>query len=109
MNLDSAIFKCHGEICVHMETSAEIVFAQRLASNEKTIRDRALKKLRKYISARASKTGKHSPQCTHNVLTLDIVTNCGTTTTEYYHCKLVQSDFESFECIVYNCIGQVAN
>ena len=64
-----------------METSAEIAFAQRLASNEKTIRDRALKKLRKYISARASKTGKRSPQCTRNVLTLDIVTNCGTTTT----------------------------
>ena len=41
-----------------MEKSAEIAFAQRLASNEKTIRDRALKKLKKYISVRASKTGE---------------------------------------------------
>ncbi|XP_070201578.1 ribosomal RNA processing protein 1 homolog A-like isoform X2 [Littorina saxatilis] len=39
-----------------MDQSAEVVFAQRLASNEKTIRDRALKKLRKYLSARGSES-----------------------------------------------------
>jgi len=36
------------------ETTAEVHFAQRLASNEKTIRDRALRKLRKWFEARSS-------------------------------------------------------
>ncbi|KAK7499829.1 hypothetical protein BaRGS_00008920 [Batillaria attramentaria] len=40
-----------------MATSAEVTFAQRLASNEARDRHRALKKLRKYISTRASQTG----------------------------------------------------
>ena len=40
-----------------MESTAEVNFAQKLASNEKTLRDRAIKKLRKYIAAKS--TGKY--------------------------------------------------
>ena len=36
---------------------ADVMFAQRLASNEKPIRDRTLKRLRKYIAARSSMKG----------------------------------------------------
>ncbi|GFO26677.1 ribosomal RNA processing protein 1 homolog [Plakobranchus ocellatus] len=39
------------------EMSAEVHFAQKLASNEKKIRDRAIKRLRKYLFARANHGG----------------------------------------------------
>ncbi|RUS80123.1 hypothetical protein EGW08_012122 [Elysia chlorotica] len=39
------------------EVSAEVHFAQKLASNEKKIRDRAIKRLRKYLFARSSHGG----------------------------------------------------
>ncbi|XP_006870907.1 PREDICTED: ribosomal RNA processing protein 1 homolog B [Chrysochloris asiatica] len=41
---------------------AEIQFAQRLASNEKGIRDRAVKKLRQYISVKTQETGGFSQE-----------------------------------------------
>ena len=39
----------------------EIQFAQRLASNEKPIRSKAIKKLRKYIIVRSHKSKGRSP------------------------------------------------
>ncbi|XP_030052319.1 LOW QUALITY PROTEIN: ribosomal RNA processing protein 1 homolog B-like [Microcaecilia unicolor] len=43
--------------------SVEVQFAQRLASNEKVIRDRSIKRLRKYITAKTTKrTGGFSPE-----------------------------------------------
>lgn len=38
-----------------IQQEAEIQFAQRLASNEKPMRTKAIKKLRKYISVRSQK------------------------------------------------------
>ncbi|XP_077990193.1 ribosomal RNA processing protein 1 homolog A-like [Glandiceps talaboti] len=43
----------------HIDYSAEVHFAQRLAANEKKIRDRAVKRLRKWIAAR-SKLNKYA-------------------------------------------------
>ena len=38
--------------------NVELSFAQRLAGNEKKIRDRAVKKLKQWITARSQKSGK---------------------------------------------------
>lgn len=45
----------------------EVQFAQRLASNEKAVRTRAIKKLRKYISVRSLK-GKLASLCSVSLL-----------------------------------------
>lgn len=39
------------------ETTAEVHFAQKLASNDKKIRDRAIKRLQKYIIIRSTNGG----------------------------------------------------
>lgn len=43
-------------------TAPSALFAQKLAGNEKKIRDRAVKKLKKWISLRSS-SSKHSKLC----------------------------------------------
>lgn len=44
----------HATIIMENEVSAEVHFAQKLAANEKKIRDKAIKRLSRYLSVRSS-------------------------------------------------------